>query len=130
MAATVPAYTGNAAGNVITSGTLAAGANQNASVDYSAVFEGQLHVKNTPGGTVAGTRGVRIDIFRRYASGPTTGESPMATYFLPSQTASTAESLDIFLSPGKYNIKLTNLDASNAITTEVTGDTVHQLTTT
>jgi hypothetical protein len=130
MSTTVPTYTGNSAGNIHASASLAAGANTNDNYDGSAVFETQVHVKNTPGGTVAATRGLRVDVFRRYASGPTTGESPMLTFFLPSQTASTAESLDFYLPTGKYNIKITNQDASNAITVEITGDTVTNLSTT
>jgi len=52
------------------------------------------------------------------------------TFYLPSAVASTAESIDIFLSTGKYNIKVTNLDAANAITVAVGADTVANLTTT
>jgi hypothetical protein len=130
MSTTVTSYTGNSAGNIRSSASLAASGTDNASVDYSSVFEAQIHVKNTPGGSVAATRGLRIDIYRRYGSSPTTGESPMISYTLPSTTASTAESVDIFLPTGKYNIKVTNLDATNAVTVEVTGDTVTSLSTT
>jgi len=98
-------------------------------VDYSAVFEAQIHVINTPGGSVSATRGLRVDVYRRYGSTPTTGESAMLTYTLPSATASTAESLDFFLPTGKYNIKLTNLDAAQAVTAGVTGDTIPNITT-
>jgi hypothetical protein len=127
---TIPTYVGNADGNVDASASLAASASRNANVDYSAVFEGQIHVKNTPGGSVAATRGLRIDVFRRYGSSPTTSPTPCYTKTLPSQTASTAEGDDIFLSTGKYNIKVTNLDATNAVTVEITGDTVSNLATT
>lgn len=113
--------------SVRASASLAASGTDNADVDYSAVFEAQLHVKNTPGGTVAATRGVRVDVYRRYGSGPTTGQSPMASYFLPSTTASTAESIEIFLSTGKYNIKVTNLDTANAVTVEILADTLTNL---
>jgi hypothetical protein len=126
---TTPTYTANAAGNIRTSASLAASATDNTNVDYSAVLEGQIHVKNTPGGSVAATRGLRIEIFRRYGSTPTTAETAMLTYTLPSATASTAESIDIFLGPGKYNVKVTNLDATNAITVEITGDTITDLAT-
>jgi hypothetical protein len=126
---TTPTYTGNTANNVIASAAIAASGTSNASVDYSAVFEAQMHVINTPGGSVAATRGLKVEVFRRYGSTPTTGESAMLTYILPSATASTAESLDVFLPPGKYNIKLTNLDATNAVTAGVTGDVIANLTT-
>jgi hypothetical protein len=126
---TTPTYTGNSAGNIHTSASLAASGTANDNYDGSAVFETQVHVKNTPGGSVAATRGLKVEVFRRYASGPTTGESAFLTYTLPSATASTAESIDFFLGPGKYNIKLTNLDGTNAITVEVTGDTVTNVST-
>ena len=126
---TFPSYTGNTANNVIASGSIVASGTTNASVDYSAVFEAQIHVINTPGGSVSATRGLRVDVYRRYGSTPTTGESAMLTYTLPSATASTAESLDFFLPTGKYNIKLTNLDAAQAVTAGVTGDTIPNITT-
>jgi hypothetical protein len=121
---TTPTYTGNTANNVIASASIAASGTANANVDYSAVLEAQIHVINTPGGSVSATRGLRVEVFRRYGSTPTTGETAMLTYTLPSATASTAESLDVFLGPGKYNVKLTNLDATYATTAGVTGDTL------
>jgi hypothetical protein len=130
MSTTVPTYTANAAGNLRASASLAASASFNNDVDYSAKFEAQIHIKNTPGGSVSGTRGLKIEIFRRYGSGPTTADTPMMTFYLPSTTASTAESMDIFLSTGKYNIKVTNLDAAQAVTVEMGDDTVSALTTT
>ena len=126
---TVPSYTGNTANNVIASASIGASGTTNASVDYSAVFEAQIHVINTPGGSVAATRGLKVEVFRRYGATPTTGETAMLTYTLPSATASTAESLDFYLPTGKYNIKLTNLDGTNAIVAGVTGDTIPNITT-
>jgi hypothetical protein len=126
---TTPTYTGNSAGNIHASASLAASATANDNYDGSAVFETQVHVKNTPGGSVAATRGLKVEVFRRYGSSPTTGETAFITYTLPSATASTAESIDFYLPCGKYNIKITNLDATNAITVEVTGDTVSNLST-
>jgi len=129
MSTTTPSYTPSAAGNIRSSAALGAGASANADVDYSAVFEAQIHVKNTPGGSVSGTRGLRIDVYRRFGNGPTKAASPFLSFTLPSGAASTAESLDIFLSTGKYNITITNLDGSNAVTVEITGDTVAVSTT-
>ena|SRR5215510_6758316 len=127
---TTPVYTGNSAGNIRASASLSASATANYDVDYSTVIEAQIHVKNTPGGSVSGTRGLRIDIYRNYGSSPTLGQSPVMTYTLPSATASTAESGDFYLSTGKYNIKITNLDAAQAVTVEITGDTVDSVSTT
>jgi len=125
---TTPVYT--AGTTVHASASIAAATTANDDVDFSTVFEAQLHVKNTPGGSVAATRGLKVEIFRRYGSGPTTAQSPMITYYLPSTTASVAESIEIFLSTGKYNIKITNLDATNAITVEILADTLSSLSTT
>lgn len=119
----------NTAGNIRASASLAASGTANYDVDYSTAFESQIHVKNTPGGTISSTRGVRIDVYRRYGTSPTTGETPIWTMTLPSATASTAESGDIFLGPGKYNVKITNLDISQAVTVEITGDVVTSLST-
>ena len=126
---TIPVMTFNTAGNIISSGSISASGTANASVDYSSKHEGKIHWKNTPGGTVAATRGLKCETFRRYGSTPTTAESAMAAITLPSATASTAESGDTFVGAGKYNFKLTNLDASNAVTAEVTGDTLDSLQT-
>jgi hypothetical protein len=123
---TTPTYTGNSAGNIHASATLNAGATANDNYDGSAVFETQVHVVATAG-TVAATAGLKVEVFRRYGSTPTTGESAFLTYTLPSTTSTTA-SLDFFLPCGKFNIKLTNLDATNALTAvSVTGDTVTSL---
>ena len=127
---TVVAYTGNSAGNIRASGSLAASGTSSANLDYSAVFEAQIDVECTPGGTVAGTNGLKIEIFRRYGSTPTTAATAMLTYTLPS-VASTAASLPpIYLGPGYYTIKWTNLDTANALTdVTITGDTVTSLST-
>jgi hypothetical protein len=129
VSTTTPTYTPNAAGNIRASASLAASATANYNIDYSAVWEGQIHILNTPAGAVAGTRGVRVDIYRRYGTGPTTGQSPFQSYTMASAIASTPESLDIFLATGKYNLKITNLDATNAVTVEITDDTVTNIAT-
>ncbi len=126
---TIPVYTGNAAGNIRSSASLANAGTANYDVDYSGKFEGQIHVLNTPGGSVAATRGVRVDVYRRYGSSPTTSPTPFFSITMPSTTASTTEGTDFFLSTGKWNIKVTNLDATNAVTCEITGDTVDSLST-
>jgi len=127
---TAPVMTFNAVDNIRASATLVAAGTANYDVDYSAVFEAQIHIKNTPGGSVSATRGLKIEIFKRTGSGPTIGSSPFMTYYLPSQTASTAESADIYLSTGKYNIKITNLDAAQDIVVVIGADTITNLTTT
>lgn len=105
------------------SASLGAGANDNANVDWDSVVAARLTVNNTPGGTVAATRGLQVDIKNRYGSSPTTSATAMLTYTLPSAVASTLESLTLDLPPGQYNILFTNLDASNAITVAAFVDT-------
>lgn len=120
-----PSMTFGAAGNALASQSLSASASvSTAALDYSAKIEAQLHIKNTPAGSVSSTRGLRIDVYREYSTGPTQGQSPFTSYTLPSQTASTAESADIWVGTGKYLLTLTNLDGTNAVTVEITADTV------
>ena len=126
---TTPSFAFNSAGNIRSSASLAASGTANYDVDYSAVMQALVTVKNTPGGSVSSTRGVRVDVYARYGSSPTTSASPVQTFTLPSATASTTEDLVIWLGPGKYNIKITNLDTGQAVTVEITGDT-YVLTTT
>lgn len=124
MATITPSFTFNAAGNVRASASLASSGTANYDVDYSAVIGARVTVLNTPGGSVAATRGVRVDVFNRYGSSPTTSITAMISFTLPSATASTAETLTFDLTPGKYNIKITNLDGTNAVTVEITADTL------
>lgn len=128
---TVPTYTAATAGNVRASASLAASGTETitTALDFKAVFEGQVNILNTPGGSVAATRGLKCEFFRRFGSTPTTASSAMLTYTLPSATASTAESLDVFLPCGTYALKITNLDGTNAITVAITSDTVTNLST-
>lgn len=126
---TTPNYTGNTANNIRASSALAASGTANYDVDYSAKFEGQIHVNNTPGAAVSGTRGLRVDVYRNYGATPTLSATPFMSFTMPSTTASTLESLDFFLSTGKYNIKITNLDAAQGLTVGITGDTVNSVVT-
>jgi hypothetical protein len=118
-----PSMTFNAPGNIRTSASLAASTTSTGyNVDYSTKLEGQVTVKNTPG-TVAATAGCRVDVYPRYGSGPADSNITVLTYTIPSVT-STVASKTFYLGTGKYVIYVTNLDATNAITVEITGDTV------
>lgn len=123
MSTTTPSFTYNSVGNIRSSASLSSSGTANYDVDYSAVVGAIVTVKNTPGGSVSSTRGVRVDVYNRYGSSPTTDATPVQSWTLPSQTASTTEDLTVYLGPGKYNIKITNLDASQSVTVEITGDT-------
>lgn len=115
------------AGNVRASASLGAGANASHSIDLSGKIEGQITIKNTPGGSVSSTRGVQVDVLPRYGSGPTDSTIALTTYVLPSAAASTAESRTIYVGTGKFTLKITNLDTTNAVTVEITMDTVDGL---
>ena len=120
-----PTMTFNAAGNILTSQTLAlSGTVTSAVMDFSTKFEGQLTIKNTPGAAIAATRGVKIECFAQYGTGPSTSTVAQLLYQLQSLTASTLESTILFLPSGKWTVKLTNLDTTNAVTIEVTSATI------
>jgi len=120
-----PTMTFNAAGNILTSQALAlSGTVTSAVMDFSTKFEGQLTIKNTPGAAIAATRGLKIECFAQYGTGPSTSLIAQILYQLQSLTASTAESTILFLPSGKWTVKLTNLDATNAVTIEVTSATI------
>lgn len=119
-----PSMTFNAVGNVRTAASLGAGASASYSIDASTKLELQITVTNTPGGTVASTRGVRVNFLPRYGSTPEDTTIPAFSYTLPSQTASTEESKTFFLGTGQWTVTVTNLDATNAVTLEITSATV------
>lgn len=119
-----PSMTFNAAGNIRSSSSLAASGTASYNLDYSAKFEGQISVKNTPGGTVATTRGLRVELLPRYGSTLADTTIAVQDYTLPSAVASTAESRTFYVGPGKWVLKITNLDATNAITVEITDATI------
>jgi len=122
-----PSMTFGAPGNIRASASLANGASATHDVDYSAKLEGQITVKNTPGGAIHTVRGVKVDVQFRYGSGPAVATIPIQSLTLPSAAASTAESAPLFLSTGRYRIVITNLDITNAVTVEITGDTVDSI---
>lgn len=122
-----PVMTFNSAGNVRSSASLAASGTASYNLDYSAKIEGQVTVKNTPGGTVASTRGVLVEFLPRYSSGPSDTTVAVLSYTLPSAVASTAESRTFFIGTGKFVVRVTNIDATNAVTVEITGDTVDSI---
>jgi hypothetical protein len=79
-------------------------------------------------GTVAATSGLLIEVFRHVVGGTTAPDTiPVTSLTVPS-TASTTKRASLALPTGDYDVKITNLDATNAITTvsifEETTDTV------
>lgn len=118
-----PVMTFNTQAGLLASGSLAASGTSTTALDASTKFEAQVQVKNVGGGSVAGTNGLQVDVFRRFGGGPTDDTIAMMTFVIPT-TVSTTKYQSFSLPTGKYDIKLTNLDASNAITVEMTSSTV------
>lgn len=109
-----PTMTFNARGNLRSNQTIATSGTLSTDVDASTKFEVQLQVEVTFG-TVAATSGLQVDVFREFGAGPTLDTIAMATFVIPS-TASTSKIQSIALPTGKYSVKLTNTDATNAVT--------------
>src|SRR5689334_14658831 len=118
-------YNDNAAGNVRSSASLSAGANANYDLDFTASVTGLVTVKNTPGGTVAGTAGLLVEFFPRYGTTPATTTEAQPSGVIPS-VASTAKSKTWRVPKGLWNVKVTNLDASNAVTVEITSESIDE----
>lgn len=116
--------TSNSAGNLLASATIAASANNaTTNLDLSAKFEGQIQFVGAFG-TVAATAGIQVDCYRRIGSGPV-NDTISAVSFVIAAVASTTVKQSFVLPTGRWNIKLTNLDATNSVTTvTLTDDTV------
>lgn len=121
-----PSMTFNAAGNLRPAAALAASALWYTYVDYSGKIEGQVTIKNTPGGSISAARGLRVEFYSRYGATADTS-IPTFSYDLPSAAASTAESKTFFLGTGKWVIAVRNQDAAYAVTLEVTDATVDSI---
>jgi hypothetical protein len=117
-----PSTTVNTQANLLASGSLAASGTTTADLDLTGKFGADVQVKDTGGGTVAATNGVQVDVFRLFGAGPTADTLAVLTFVIPT-TTSTATYKSLHLETGKYRIKLTTLDASNAVTVEMTSTT-------
>lgn len=116
-----------------TSASLGASGTATDNLDASTKFEAQLMVKVTAGGTVAATFGVQVDMYEIY-SGSTYGNSstgtpvPNFTYVVTGYTSTqVVYSPKFYLPTGKWLVKMTNLDASNAVTVESIYDTIDSI---
>jgi hypothetical protein len=118
-----PTYTQNATGNALTSQSLGAGANVTFDLDISTKFADEVAISNTPGGTVAATAGLQVNWFRKIGTAPDIDTEPVGGFVIPS-VASTLKVASLELPTGFWRIKLTNLDATNAITVKATQDAI------
>lgn len=116
--------TNHAAGNLLASVTVAAGTSTTTfDADYSAKIEGQIQIAATFG-TVAATAGLQVDVFRRIGTTPGIDTQAMATLVIVA-TASTTQLKSVALPTGRYRLRITNLDATNNVTSvTATDDTV------
>jgi hypothetical protein len=112
--------------NALASGSLAANSSTTFTADFSAnCLGGFVQVWNTGGGTVAATNGCQVQAFATADTGPNYDTVAFAgTNFTIATVVSTAAAQSFLLPAGKYQIKLTNLDLSNAITVGATTATV------
>lgn len=110
-----PTFTGGTAGNGKSSASLAAGASASTfDVDVSTSFEARLQVGATFG-TIAATAGLQIQIFELVGSTPVadTVAGPGSQILA---AVSGAQAMTVHLQTGKWRVKLTNLDATNGLT--------------
>jgi len=120
-----PSVTYNSQGNIVAAGTsLAAGATTSgATVDASSSSLGTWLSATVTFGTVAGTAGVTVAVYPAGDSTPHYDTAAMWTYQIAA-TGSTTQQTSIFLPTGKYQVKLTNIDATNAVTYGLTSNPV------
>lgn len=117
------------AGNIRASASLAAAGTASYDVDYTTKIEGQVAVKSTPGGSVAVTNGLRVQIYPRFGTSgsPENATEPAFDFTIPS-VASTLASRVRFVGTGRWRITVTNLDAANAVTVAIGDNTVDSIT--
>ncbi|WP_165221910.1 hypothetical protein [Aquisphaera insulae] len=117
-----PSVTAGIAGNVVASGLLGAGANVASTVDFSTggAFGGDVAIRVTAGATVSGTNGCRLDVFPLGDSTPAFDTVASQSYTLSPVVASGTYQKTLRLPTGVYSLKATNLDATNAITVQIT----------
>lgn len=112
--------------NALASGALGANSSTTFNIDASTANEARVMIENTPNASVSVTRGVAVECYmQRGPTGSGVYETiPSVSGLMPSGVASVAERKTFKLACGKWQIKLTNLDVSNAITVGATLDTV------
>ncbi len=117
-----PSMTFNAKGNILNASSVAASGTSTNAVDASNKFEVQIQIE-CAFGTVAATNGCQVSVYRRFGAGPTDDTIAALTFVIPG-TTSTTKDQSIALPTGKYDVVITNLDGTNAITVTITTSTV------
>ena len=117
-----PSVTFNARYNALGSVSLASSGTTSFTADFSSsALGGFVQIWDTGGATVAATNGCQVQAFATADTSPNYDTIAFAgTNFTITTVQSTAAAQSFFLPSGKYQIKLTNLDATNAITVGAT----------
>jgi hypothetical protein len=123
-----PATTFGATAAALASAAHGAAAARSFDIDIASGFTAKFMVKITNGGSVSTTRGVQIDVYEQYenATPAFSTTNPQHTIAIGQAVAASGVyfSPKISLDTGKYHVVITNLDASQGITTEATLDRV------
>jgi hypothetical protein len=116
-----PLETAGTAGNVIASGSLAASGTANATVDFNTggCFGGDICLRITTA-TAAATNGCRLDIFPQGDASGNFDTVAVQTYSFSGLSSSSTYQKTVRTYTGIYKVVITNLDATNAITAQVT----------
>jgi len=116
-----PSVTLNARYNAYASQSLAAATSATFTADFStSSLGGFVQIWDTTT-TVAGTNGLQVQAFATADTGPNYDTVAFAgTNFILAPAGSSTGAQSFFLPTGKYQIKLTNLDGTNAITVGAT----------
>jgi hypothetical protein len=127
-----PTFTAGSTGNILSSQSLSGGASVTTSAFYVGVsgqtgsagstttgsaLVGNLQVLNTGTATVSGTNGLLVQALRSVDGGATYDSIPLGgvNFVIPTPVSAVAvQGFD--LPPGQYKLKLTNQDATYAIT--------------
>jgi hypothetical protein len=118
---TAPTWTYNTQGNAFTSATITNGTTQSFAIDFSGVMLGQFQVGNTAGSSVSTTAGLQVAIYNQFT---TNNDNVPIEQFVITSVASTTEYQSLTLPTGKYNVILSNLDASHTVTAIATTNTL------
>ncbi len=117
-----PVWTLNSVGDLLASVTAShTGALQTFTADFTGVMTGQIQIKNLASGTVAGTNGCQVSVYRIFTTN--TDNVPIFQFTIIS-VVSTSEFASIELPSGKYSVTLKNLDTTNDITVVATSNTL------
>lgn len=121
-----PSVTENSAANADASASLAASASRTFDVDFRSKFGGEIQIKLTGGGTVAGTNGLKVEWFLNNGTASQVDTKARGSFIIPAVVSQT-DYQSFALPTGRWRVKLTNLDASNAVTASATTTTIDSI---